>query len=189
MAADAQAAPEDQKGYSTKHLIATAKDLRKRAEAMLLKNISADDGQEIRDLVHQSAQAISERDWKGHKTKNDTLSNLMFYLEDLTVTIARPACNKSSPLEGPGECPRCRCDLTPLKTITRKALLHLAQSAAAFKQGDGVEALKLAERSWNLRHSMGSARLAFLAAAASNNLAAAIHWQDCACQAELPSSS
>jgi hypothetical protein len=79
--------------------------------------------------------------------------------------------------------------LTPLKTITRQALLHLAQSAAALKQGDGVDALKLAERSWYLRHSLGSARLAFLAAAASNNLAAALHWQECACQAELPPSA
>jgi molecular chaperone DnaK len=80
--ADAEAAPEDQKGDSDQQLIATAKDLRKRAEAMLLKNISADDGQEIRDLIHQSAQAISERDWEGLKGRNDALSDLMFYLED-----------------------------------------------------------------------------------------------------------
>lgn len=101
------------------------------------------------------------------------------------MTLACPACNKASPLDGPGECPRCRCDLTPLQTITRQSLRHLIRSAAALRRGDGADALKLAERSWNLRHSLGSARLAFLAASASRNLPATLHWQE---KAGVPSS-
>jgi molecular chaperone DnaK len=80
--AGAGAVAEDATGESTKNLIATAKDLRKRAEAMLEKNISEEDALEIRDLVHQSAQTITDRDWEGLKAKNETLSDLLFYLED-----------------------------------------------------------------------------------------------------------
>jgi molecular chaperone DnaK len=63
-------------------LLATAKDLRKRAEALLQKNIDAEDGEELRLLIHASASAIKERDWNVLAEKNDTLSDLVFYLED-----------------------------------------------------------------------------------------------------------
>ncbi len=63
-------------------LLATAKDLRKRGEALLAKNVNDDDAREIRDLIHASAGAITGRDW-GHLTEmNDKLSDLVFYLED-----------------------------------------------------------------------------------------------------------
>jgi molecular chaperone DnaK len=63
-------------------LVAAAKDLRKRAEALLQKSVPPEDADEIRQLVHQSAKAISESDWRGLHAKNDALSDLLFYLED-----------------------------------------------------------------------------------------------------------
>jgi hypothetical protein len=63
-------------------LLATAKDLRKRGEALLAQNINADDAGEIRELIHHSAEAIADRDWKSLSRTNDTLSDLIFYLED-----------------------------------------------------------------------------------------------------------
>lgn len=63
-------------------LRATAKDLRKRGEALLAKNVNDDDAREIRDLIHSSAGAITGRDWAYLAEMNDTLSDLVFYLED-----------------------------------------------------------------------------------------------------------
>jgi len=63
-------------------LLNTAKDLRKRAEALLEKNLSAEDAAEIRNLVHLSAVAIKDGDWDTLAAKNDALSDLLFYLED-----------------------------------------------------------------------------------------------------------
>jgi molecular chaperone DnaK len=63
-------------------LLATAKDLRKRWEALLAQNINADDAGEIRELIRHSAEAIADRDWKSLSRTNDTLSDLIFYLED-----------------------------------------------------------------------------------------------------------
>jgi molecular chaperone DnaK len=63
-------------------LLLTAKDLRKRGEALLEKNINPDDAGEIRTLMHDSANAIKERDWSALGRINDTLSDLIFYLED-----------------------------------------------------------------------------------------------------------
>jgi molecular chaperone DnaK len=66
----------------TKALLNTAKDLRKRGEALLQKNLSPEDAEEIRQLVHQSAQAISEGAWDTLAERNNKLSDLLFYLED-----------------------------------------------------------------------------------------------------------
>lgn len=63
-------------------LLATAKDLRKRADALLQKNISAEDAAEIRQLLHQSAEAIRTQDWRLLAAKNSALSDLLFYMED-----------------------------------------------------------------------------------------------------------
>jgi len=51
----------------------TAKDLRKRGEALLAKNLSPDDANEIRELIHQSAEAIKARNWSALSAKNDAL--------------------------------------------------------------------------------------------------------------------
>ncbi len=74
------ASPEEH--IAPEGLLATAKDLRKRGEILLQKNISPDDAEEIRALLHHSATAIASRDWTALRDKNDTLSDLIFYLED-----------------------------------------------------------------------------------------------------------
>ena len=63
-------------------LLATAKDLRKRGEALLTRNINAGDAGEIRELIRNSAEDIANRTWKSLSETNDTLSDLIFYLED-----------------------------------------------------------------------------------------------------------
>ncbi|MSU62588.1 MAG: heat-shock protein Hsp70 [Pedosphaera sp.] len=67
---------------SPEELLASAKDLRKRGEALLTKGLGADDAEEIRKLIHDSAEAIKNRDWAALGGANDTLSDLVFYLED-----------------------------------------------------------------------------------------------------------
>ena len=82
-AADALATDEDEDDLpDTQELLNTAKDLRKRGEALLQKTVSAEDAQEIRELIHQSAGAIKDADWPTLAARNDTLSDLLFYLED-----------------------------------------------------------------------------------------------------------
>jgi len=78
----AEAHDEENENEAPGDLLATAKDLRKRAEALLQKNISAEDGNEIRQLIHDSANAITEANWRVLAKKNDALSDLIFYLED-----------------------------------------------------------------------------------------------------------
>jgi molecular chaperone DnaK len=63
-------------------LLQTAKDLRKRAEALLLKGVSEEDASEIRDLLKQSAEAVKTHDRKKLQELNEPLSDIIFYLED-----------------------------------------------------------------------------------------------------------
>jgi molecular chaperone DnaK len=74
------AAPPDAPAHQAQ--VAAAKDLRKRAEALLQKKVNAEDGDEIRRLLQQSAEAIGAGDGAGLGELNDTLSDLLFYLED-----------------------------------------------------------------------------------------------------------
>jgi molecular chaperone DnaK len=60
----------------------TAKDLRKRADALLQKGVSEDDAKEIRDLLRRSAEAVKEHDPEALSALNDSLSDIIFYLED-----------------------------------------------------------------------------------------------------------
>ena len=60
--------------------LATAKDLRKRAEALLQKNINADDAAQLRQLLHQSSEAI--RMSADLTDLNNALADLVYYLED-----------------------------------------------------------------------------------------------------------
>ena len=59
-----------------------AKDLRKRADALLEKGVSEDDAKEIRDLLRRSAEAVKEHDLEALNALNDSLSDIIFYLED-----------------------------------------------------------------------------------------------------------
>ncbi|MCL5096008.1 MAG: Hsp70 family protein [Candidatus Omnitrophica bacterium] len=63
-------------------VLATAKNLRQRGEALLAKNISAEDANEIRSLIHQSTESIKNRTWDALAISNQALSDLLFYLED-----------------------------------------------------------------------------------------------------------
>jgi len=59
-----------------------AKDLRKRAEALLQKGVSEEDANEIRDLLKQSAEAVKAHDRERLSALNEQLSDIIFYLED-----------------------------------------------------------------------------------------------------------
>jgi molecular chaperone DnaK len=63
-------------------LLRTAKDLRKRAEALLQRGVSEDDASEIRDLLKRSAEAVKTHDRERMNSLSDRLSDLIFYLED-----------------------------------------------------------------------------------------------------------
>jgi len=79
-----EAASDDTPKVDTdpKELLNTAKDLRKRGEALLLKNLGGEDAEEVRELLRLSAAAIGASDWDTLQEKNDVLSDLLFYLED-----------------------------------------------------------------------------------------------------------
>jgi molecular chaperone DnaK len=74
---EASASPADDET-----LLRTAKDLRKRAEALLQKGVSDEDASEIRDLLKQSAEAVKMHDSGKLSTLSDRLSDIIFYLED-----------------------------------------------------------------------------------------------------------
>jgi molecular chaperone DnaK len=78
----ATSADETESDDDPQELLATAKDLRKRGDTLLQKNLGEDDAKEIRELIHQSAVAIKESDWAALSAKNDALADLLFYLED-----------------------------------------------------------------------------------------------------------
>jgi molecular chaperone DnaK len=60
----------------------TAKELRKRADALLAQGIGPEDTAEIKSLLEQSAEAVKTHAWPKLATLNDSLSDLLFYLED-----------------------------------------------------------------------------------------------------------
>ena len=61
--------------------IVAAKELRKRATA-LLEEIDATDAEEIRGLLEDSQKAIAEKDSDRLSDLNESLSDMLFYLED-----------------------------------------------------------------------------------------------------------
>lgn len=63
-------------------LLNTAKDLRKRAEALLETGLSEDDAHDIRQALDATRAGLKDRDWPAVEKNNDTLSDLLFYLED-----------------------------------------------------------------------------------------------------------
>ena len=79
---DDDLADDENDTETPERLLSTAKDLRKRGEALLTKNITDDDAREIRELIHASSGAIASREWEQLAEMSDTLSDLVFYLED-----------------------------------------------------------------------------------------------------------
>ena len=62
-------------------LIAKAKALRKRAET-LLASVNEEDAAELSGLLEQCRQAIAAQDWETVAQRNESLSDMLFYLED-----------------------------------------------------------------------------------------------------------
>ena len=77
---DPAAAPAAPDTSQRQAQLATAKDLRKRAEVLLQKNISPEDAGEVRKLLQHSAEALSAG--ADLTSLNEALSDLLFYLED-----------------------------------------------------------------------------------------------------------
>lgn len=63
-------------------LLTDTKNLRKRAEALAASGIAEEDSSEIKDLIHQTAAAVKDQDWDRVNHLNQTLSDVLFYLED-----------------------------------------------------------------------------------------------------------
>lgn len=71
-----------------------------------------------------------------------------------------------------------------LHEIVAVAATHLEGAAAALANRDWSVALTAAGCSWRLRHTAESARIAFLAAAASGDTARALRWRERATDVE-----
>lgn len=92
------------------------------------------------------------------------------------MPIVCPACNKANQTEA--ACQRCGCDLARLHEIGDAAAACLGGATAALAERDWSAAHAAAGRSWRLRHTAESARIAFLAAAALGDTARALRWRD-----------
>jgi hypothetical protein len=87
--------------------------------------------------------------------------------------IICPSCgkaNESSP------CRRCGCDLSALFAIDRAARIELAAAGKCLRAGNAQDARNHAVRSWRLRHTLATARLAFLTCTALADFASARLW-------------
>jgi len=74
--------PREPAAPDSSALLQTAKDLRHRAEALLGGDTSPEDAGEIRSLLEKCRHAIAESDWPALQAGLDSLSDLLFYLED-----------------------------------------------------------------------------------------------------------
>lgn len=66
----------------TAQLIKRSKELKKRAEDLLNTSIDEEDADEIRELISRSGKVIKSKDTTELSILNDSLSDLIFYLED-----------------------------------------------------------------------------------------------------------
>ena len=63
-------------------LLASAKTLRQRAEALTASGLSEKDASDIASNLEAIATAIQSRSWTSLQTLTETLSDILFYLED-----------------------------------------------------------------------------------------------------------
>ena len=98
-----------------------------------------------------------------------------------------PTCGKSGVTAE--ACPRCGCDLTPLRALAAAAAWHLSRAADALGRRRWRTALGHAATSWRVRHTPAAARLAFLAAAAASETTLAAWWHERARDFELQDSA
>jgi len=78
-AQEADVFPAD--GADKQTLIVKAKSLRKRAEG-LLSQVNEEDAAELSSLLEKCRQAITAQDWETVSRLNESLSDMLFYLED-----------------------------------------------------------------------------------------------------------
>jgi len=74
--------PDDEPPANTSQLLASAKSLRNRAEKLLAQEIAEADAIAIRTNLTAIPTALEARDWNKLRTTLDSLSDLLFYLED-----------------------------------------------------------------------------------------------------------
>jgi molecular chaperone DnaK len=72
----------DSKPDAPAGLLAAAKSLRRRAEALLERGVAESDAQDIRARLGEISSAVQSSDWPGLTTLTDQLSDVLFYLED-----------------------------------------------------------------------------------------------------------
>ncbi len=91
------------------------------------------------------------------------------------MAITCPACSKTGQTES--ACQRCGCDLSRLHAIVTRATSRLQAARASLEKRDWTRALIHAEQSWRLCHTIESAQMAFLSAAAGGETALALVWR------------
>jgi len=77
--------PAQQLGTGTpdsNELLQAAKQLRHQADTLLAKDISPEDSAEINELLEKARHAIAASDWPSLSPVLDSLSDLLFYLDD-----------------------------------------------------------------------------------------------------------
>ena len=80
--ADDPSAVAEDGGPAPAGLLASAKNLRQRAEALLGRGLAETDAEDIRRRLATVAEAIKNRSWAALQTDCDSLSDVLFYLED-----------------------------------------------------------------------------------------------------------
>ncbi len=69
-------------GAAPPQLLASAKSLRQRAEALLLRGVAPSDVADINARLSSVSTALQQRDWPALLAASDGLSDVLFYLED-----------------------------------------------------------------------------------------------------------
>ncbi len=90
------------------------------------------------------------------------------------MEIQCPSCKKLNS-DSP-ECVRCGCELKILTAILQAAESDISMGKDKLLEGEFLEALGHAVRSWNLKKSSNAAELAFLASISTGKYEDALKW-------------
>lgn len=91
------------------------------------------------------------------------------------MEIQCPSCKKLNS-DSP-ECVRCGCELKILTVILQAAESKISMGKDKLLEGEFLEALGYAIRSWNLKKSSNAAKLAFLASVLTEKYEEALKWR------------
>lgn len=92
------------------------------------------------------------------------------------MEIQCPSCKKRN-TDSP-ECVRCGCELEVLIAILQAAENEISMGTGKLLEGNSLEALEHAQRSWNLKKSSNAAKLAFLANVSTGRYEDALKWRN-----------